>query len=403
MSGLFVVRQPVYTRTQHVFGYELKFQSVTDIDGHVDTHEERNSLAALDALIEIGFDDLVSTRTAFLPLSREFLVGGLPLPLPCDRTVICLSDYDLPDQLFLGTIDYLGGKGYRIALDNLMLNDPITPLMEFADVVIMDIQALDQSQLQRQVRVMKHFGNIKMMARGVTTEEEYQTCRGLGFVYFDGDYFATPRLVNRRRLAPNKLALVKLLAELQRSDARVQQIENLVSNDVALSYKLLRYINSAFFGLPRPVESIQRAIVFLGLGAIQKWASMLIMSRNEDKPTELMVSAVTRARMCELLAQDLGYEGGDIYFTVGLLSVLDALLDMPMAEVLKHLSLSRELNQALTQGEGPAGKVLYTVLSYEAENWVGLDLDGLSAEQVRTAYLGAVNWANEAGRMLSVE
>ncbi len=403
MSGLFVVRQPVYTRTQHVVGYELKFQSVTDTGGHVDTHEERNSLAAIDALIEIGFDDLVSTRTAFLALSREFLVSGLPLALPRDRTIICLSDYDMPDQQYMDAVTALGSQGYRIALDHLMLQDPITPLMALADIAIMDIQALDRSKLQRQVRVVNHYGNMKMMARGISTEEDYQACRELGFVYFDGDYFATPRLVNRRRLAPNKLALVKVLAELQRSDARVQELENLVSHDVALSYKLLRYINSAFFGLPRPVESIQRAIVFLGLGAIRKWASMLIMSRNEDKPTELMVSAVARARMCELLAQDLGYEGGDIYFTVGLLSVLDALLDMPMTDVLKHLSLSNELNQALSKGEGKAGKVLYTVLSYEAENWVGLDLDGLTAEQVRTAYLGAIGWANEAGRMLSVE
>ncbi len=400
MSGLFVVRQPVYTRTQHVFGYKIAFQSFVEDETDAAANEAKE---VLDAIIEIGFDNLVGPRHALIAMPRALLSKGDALPLPKDRTIIELHDYDEVDETLLTTVTSLVNKGYLLALADFVLKDPMSPLLEFAQIVKLRVEAMDERQLSRQVRALKRFEHLKLLAAGVQTQEKYAFCRELGMNYFEGNFFACPKRIKRKRLAANKLVIVQLLAALQQPKVLVPQLEALISKDVVLSYKLLRYINSAFFGLPRPVESIQRAIVFLGTDAIQKWATLLALARFDEKPSELMVTAVVRARMCELLARELGEGDEDVAFTAGLLSVLDALLDLPMNEVVKLLTLSDKLNRALLRGEGLAGEVLYSVLSYEAQQWNSVVLTGLSPEFIKDAYVQSLSWAGDACRMLTVE
>ncbi len=397
MSGLFVVRQPVYTRTQHVFGYKVAFQSFAGSDAETGARE------VLDAIIEIGFDNLVGPRHALIAMPHALLRSGDALPLPKDRTVIELHDYDEVDETLLSSVTTLVNRGYTLALADFVLQEPVSPLLEFVQIVKLQVEVMDERQLSRQVRALKRFDHLKLLAAGVQSQEKYEFCRELGMNYFEGNFFACPKRIKRKQLAANKLVIVQLLAALQQPKVLVPQLEALISKDVALSYKLLRYINSAFFGLPRPVESIQRAIVFLGTDAIQKWATLLALARFDEKPNELMVTAVVRARMCELLARELGAEDADAYFTAGLLSVLDALLDLPMNEVVAHLTLSDRLNRALLRGEGPIGEVLYSVLGYEAQQWNSVVLEGLTPAFIKEAYVESLAWAGDACRMLTVE
>ena len=402
MQGLFVVRQPVYTRTQHVFGYKIQFQSYPELEIEPDTEADA-ARRILDAIIEIGFDSLVGHRNALIAMPRPLLCGGCELPFPKDRTIIELVDYQQADECLFEAVTRLVSEGHSIALADFELTEQASPLLEFVQIVKLRVEEMDERQLSRQVRALKRFDNLKLLAAGVQSQEKYEFCRGLGMNYFEGNFFARPKIVKRKRLPTNKMVVMQLLAALQRSNILVPQLEALISKDVALSYKLLRYINSAFFGLPRPVESIQRAIIFLGTKAIQKWASLLALARFDEKPTELMVTAVVRGRMCELLAAALGYEDGDVFFTAGLLSVLDALLDLPMSDVLKHLTLSDELNRALLKREGRVGRVLHSVLSYESQQWDDVPLDGLSCHEIKDAYIESLAWAGGASRMLRVE
>ncbi len=395
IPGLFVVRQPVYTRTQHVFGYKIEFEAFEGGEGH-DPRE------VVDAVIEIGFDALVGNRHAFIAMPpRLFLECGAGA-LPRDRTIVELTGYEAADEALLAAVAELAGRGHLLALADFVLRDPATPLLDLVQFVKLDVESMEERDLARQVRALKRYDHLKLVAGGVQSQEKYAFCRELGMNYFEGHFFARPKAVRQRRLPASRLAVTQLLAALQDPAVAVPKLEAIISKDVALSYKLLRYINSAFFGLPRPVESIQRAIVFLGTKAIQKWATLLALARFDDKPTELMVTAVVRARMCELLAHELGWEGEDIFFTAGLLSVLDAMLDLPMAEVLRHLTLSDELNRALLAREGRAGEVLRCVLSYEASQWCGVGIEGLSCQFIRDAYLDAIGWATGACRMLTV-
>lgn len=398
MPELFIARQPIYNRTQHVYGYELLYRPARDerdAEGDAAT-----SQVIINTMTEIGLENLVGTRAAFVNLTRSFVTGRYPLPLPPNRVVIeILEDIEVDEELLTG-VQLLVDAGYTIALDDFIYHQSMLPLLELVHIVKIDVQALDEKDLRAHVHALREYPHLKLLAEKVEIPEEYELCRELGFDYFQGYFFSRPKVIRRPRLPANQLALMQLLAEVQRPDTTIPKLEMLISQDVGFSYKLLRYINSAFFAMPKPVESIQRAVVLLGTKVIQKWITLLVLARVEDKPAELMVTAVVRAKMCEILAKALRYEAEDTCFTVGLLSVLEALLDMPMEKVLGMLTLTDEVNRALLRFEGTPGKLLQLALHYEYGEWDRLEHPALEEEVILDAYLQAIAWATEASRNL---
>ncbi|ALP51716.1 hypothetical protein Tel_00365 [Candidatus Tenderia electrophaga] len=398
MPELFVARQPIYNRTQHVYGYELLYRHGADeaqAEGDAAT-----SQVILNAMTEIGLDSLVGARVACINLTRGFVVGQYSLPLPADRVVIeVLEDIAVDDELLAG-VKHLVKQGYTIALDDFIYQESMLPLLALAHIVKLDVQAISEEELRAHVHALREYPHLKLLAEKIEIPEEYEVCRELGFDYFQGYFFSRPKIIRRTRLPSNQLALMQLLAEVQRPDTTIPKLETLITQDVGLSYKLLRYINSAFFAMPKSVDSIQRAVLLLGTKVIQKWATLLVLARVEDKPSELMVTAVVRAKMCEILAKAVNYEAEDTCFTVGLLSVLEALLDMPMEKVLGMLALSDEVNQALLRYEGTPGKLLQLALHYEYGEWDQLDYPELEEDVILDAYLQSIAWATEACRSL---
>lgn len=400
MPEIFIARQPIYNRTQHVFGYELLYRSDDDNRAKITEGDVATSQTLLNAFTEIGLDNLVGSRSAFINLTRSFLTGKYPLPLPSDRVVIeVLEDVEIDSEL-VQALTRLSRQGYTIALDDFVYREEVVPLLKLVNIIKLDVQALPEDDLRYHIATLGEYKHLKLLAEKVERLEEYEVCRELGFHYFQGYFFSRPRIIKRKRVPNNQVALVQLLAELQRPDTTVPKLESLISRDVGLSYKLLRYINSAFFGLPKPIESIQRAVVFLGTNVIKRWATLLVLSRVDDKPVELMVTAVVRAKMSETLAKAMGYEAEEICFTVGLLSVLDALLDMEMEKVLAMLTMSDEVNNALLHREGAPGKILDMVLHYEFNEWDEVRHSEVAPEIIRDAYLQAIAWATETCRIL---
>ncbi|MBI3772375.1 MAG: HDOD domain-containing protein [Gammaproteobacteria bacterium] len=399
MAEIFIARQPIYTRTLHVFAYELLYRA--DADNHAKSSgDAATTEVLLGALTEIGLDYLVGVRSAFINLTRSFIISQEALPFPGDQLVIELMEDIEPDEMVVRGVQRLVSLGYTIALDDFIYDDKYIPLIKLAKIAKIDIQAHTELELRQLYEKLRKFEHLKLLAEKVETQEQYDFCRELGFNYFQGYFFCRPRIIKRKRMPANQAALMQLLTEVQRTDVKVARLEAMITKDVALSYKLLRYINSAFFGLPRPMESIQRAIVFLGARAIQKWATLLILSRIDDKPNELMVTAVVRGKMCELLAQALEFEPEDACFTVGLLSVLDALLDMPMDRIVNSLTLSDQITDALLEFKGTPGEILRCVLNYERSNWENVALGNLESDVIKDAYLQAVGWAVGACRVV---
>ena len=275
------------------------------------------------------------------------------------------------------------------------------PLLEIADIVKIDVLNLSPSQVEEQVRIVRPYDAV-LLAEKVETTEHYEFCKDLGFDLFQGYFLCRPNVLGGHRIPANRLATLRLLAKLQDPHVELEALEKIIREDLSLSYKLLRLINSAYYGLPQKVESIKQTLVLLGLHHIRAWVSLLTLSSLDDKPDELMATAMIRAKMCEQLAERAGILSADVYFTAGLFSTLDALLDMSMEDIMEQLPLAAELTAALLDREGSMGMALDCVVAYERGEWDAVVFRDLEPHDIRGAYLEAVEWSQSAGREIGL-
>lgn len=407
---VFVARQPIYDRHLGVFAYELLFR---DGEGNRALISQGNGSHALvsdgeaatirvlgSVLTEIGLEEIVGDNPASVNVTRRFLLdAGIP-PLPAERMILeVLEDVEV-DDLLVEAVRRFKSKGYTLALDDFTWRESLRPLVELADIVKIDVAALDDAGLEEQLRLLLPFGK-KLVAEKVETYERFETCKALGFDYFQGDFFCKPKVLRQKAIPSNRLAQLKLIAALNSEETEFDEVERIISRDVGLSFKLLRYINSAFFSLPQKVGSIRQAMVLLGLHAIRRWSTLLVMAGIDDKPHELIVTALIRARMCELLTPGHVQREHEESFTVGMFSVVEALMDAPIDRVLASLPLAEELKLAIAKQEGPKGKILAAVLAFEAGDFARLlEVAPRVGISVQDAYNQAVAWASEAAREL---
>jgi c-di-GMP phosphodiesterase len=380
MSDISVARQPIYDKDLSVFAYELLFHGAG---------ESADSADLVGTFGSMGLQDLVGNRPACIRVSESFLYDALSLQLPADRLILEVKDAPVD------AIAALKQRGYTIALDDFEHRPELNSLLELADIVKLDVNWLGQQGLWHQMGQIQNRGK-RVVAAKVETHPELEFCKSLGFDYYQGHVLCQPKPVTRQTVPTNRLAKLSLLAELNNPDADFDGLERIIGRDVGLSYRFLRYINSAFFSLPHKVGSIRQALVLLGISAVKKWSTLLAMADIDDKPNELVVTALVRAKMCELAAASRPAREREEYFTTGMFSVVDALLDSPMDVVLASLPLSDEIKDALHHHLGPKGVVLKAVLGYELARFEGLKAlapPGVSAQEI---YTSAIGWAREA-------
>ncbi|HED19006.1 MAG TPA: HDOD domain-containing protein [Gammaproteobacteria bacterium] len=399
MNELFIGRQPIYDRKLGVYGYELLFRTADMNRATISDGDKATSDVIITTFLEIGLDNLVGNQLAFINLTRSFFVNEHSISLPRDRVVLeLLEDIEADDEVVAG-VKRLSEQGYAIALDDFIYHESLKPLVQLADIIKIDIMALSRDEVSNHVKALREYP-LRLLAEKVETQEEFDFCMGLGFDYFQGYFLALPKVIRGRRLPNNRLAILRLLSQLQDPDISPQQLEDLIAQDVAFSYRILRYVNSASFALPRTIESIQQAVVILGLKSIKSWTTLLAMSQVDNKPAELVVTAMVRAKMAEELARAQKTDHPDSFFTVGLFSALDALMDNTMEEILTQLPLADHISDALLQQKGIHGEVLSCVLAYERGQWDQIQPAGLSRSQIRDCYLTAVQWAADIRQQL---
>jgi EAL and modified HD-GYP domain-containing signal transduction protein len=395
-SDVLVARQPIYDSAMNVAAYEL---IVRDRDR--DRLPSADGAAATSSTItDIGLS-LVAGHPAYVKVSREFLLDGYAAALPADRVVFEVRPSVAPDGRVVSALEALVGDGYRICLQGFVHDEGMLPLLELAKVVKLDVRSLDPGTLREQVSLMGRH-EVKLVAENVETHDELDFCQELGFDLYQGYFFCKPRVVNERGIQVNDMARLQLVAELQGSEVDFGALQEIISRDVGLSYNLLRFVNSAFFSLPRRVESLRDALVLLGLDNVRRWSTLMALASSQDKPHELLVTGLIRARMCELLAEAAGEKDKEGYFTAGLFSVVDALMDSSMIEVLRSLPLSEEIIGALLNYDGTKGRVLHAVLAYERGDFgeLGELPAGTSPSEL---YSQAVDWATQASGGLAAE
>jgi EAL and modified HD-GYP domain-containing signal transduction protein len=393
-----LARQPIFDRRFRVFAYELLFRGHGLEQSSVTDPDAATCEVITSSIVDVGLETLVGNHLAFVNMTRGFLAGELPLPEVKDQLVLEILEDIVPDPALLDSVRGLVRAGYRIALDDFQLGRGFDDLLELAEFVKLDVVALSAADLEAHVQHLRRYP-ARLLAEKVENHDLLERCLALGFDYFQGYFFCRPQLVSNPRLSPNRLAVLRLLARLQDPALEMAELQALVASDAELVYQLMRFLNSAYCGLRSTVRSIQDAVVLVGTDAIRRWSALLAMSRLvDDQPAELVVVALVRARMCELLGEQRD-EPGERHFTVGLLSVLDTLLSRPMAAALADLPLDETIKQALTGRTGSAGGVLQAVERYEHG-----ELDpAVDAELLRRSYLAALGWAWELQRGLGLE
>lgn len=394
----FVNRQPVYGAHVNLLAYELLSQvRETTLNEPAGADQLRADLGTFSG---VGLDHIAGDHLTFVGVSREAILGGFCDALAKQRVVLeVLGDIVFDDQLH-DSLANLAAKGYKIAIADPGSDEGARRLASIADIIRVDVSNLDEAELGRQVDALSML-SVKLLADKIDSYEKFDLCKKYDFDYFQGYFFCTPKTPSHD-IPVNRLAAVRILTELQDPDVSIDHIEDTISQDLSLSYKLLRYSNSAYVGLNRQVESISHAAKMIGIARIRLWASLLMFAKMEDKPRELMITAIVRAAMCERLAASAKAARKETFFTVGLLSVLDALLDCPMAEAVDQLPLSNEVRDALLEHTGPLGEALNCVLAYECSDWDRVEFEDLAAMTVRGHYLDSVGWARRISEGLMI-
>jgi EAL and modified HD-GYP domain-containing signal transduction protein len=396
MHDAFIGRQPIFDNKMAVYGYELLFRNgeqnhAGDIDGN-----QASSQVMLNTLTEFGLDSIVGKHFAFINLTQDLLNDDVIQLLPRDRVVLEILENVTVDEQLVAAVHKLSSHGYIIALDDFVYHDSWRPLIEIADIIKLDVLNMEVKQVEECVRLLRPF-NTRLLAEKIETTEQYTFLKGLDFDYYQGYFLSKPTIVEGKRAPTCKISILQLLAKLMQREPVHSEIESLIAQDVALSYKILRFINASCFSLSRKIESIKEAIVYLGLNNIRRFASMIAMAGFNDQPHEILLTALIRARMCESLAQAADYSDTETFFTLGLFSTLDIMLAMPMSAVVSELPLGEELEQALLNNGGDLGEALACTKAYECQHWSAVRFADLSREDIATIYLQALQWSNEAG------
>lgn len=392
-SDIFIGRQPIFDRELNLFAYELLYRDSYENRALVKDQNQSTSEVIINLITDFGFDRVTGNNTAFINLSRDFLTGNKPLPLPHNKVVLEVLEDTVVDVELIEGLEKLSSEGFSIALDDFIYSPEWDPVLPLVDYIKVEIPLLTSEEIQNHVARLKKY-NVKLLAEKVESEEEYEFLQQCGFDYFQGYFLAKPKVLTGKTISPNKLKMISLLSDLNNSEIEIDKLVESISNDVALCYKVLRYINSAHYALTRKVESIRQAITYVGLKKLRQWASLIIMSKLNDQSIELMQQAMIRAHMCEQIAKQTEKADTQSYFSVGLLSTLDALLGQPMKQVLKTLPLSKEIQGALLHYKGDTGKVLQCAIAYENADWEGTSHINISATQLRDCFFNALTYAN---------
>jgi len=395
---VFVARHAVLDGQKEVYAYELTFRT-----GFADYYHAGDlDRAEADLMAVVNFGEMTDGKRGLITFPRSLLATDFTLLLPKDKLTVQLPIDLQPDQQVLETCQKLKDAGYTLSVDDFGLTDQESPFIAFADVARVDFARVPVDRRKGLAERLAAKG-IRALAKGVETEEECRQAAEWGYSYFQGEFFCRPVIRENKEIPSNKLSYLQLLKEASRPQLSYDQVEALVKRDVAMTYKLLRFMNSIWFGLRYEVNSIRQALVLLGPQDIQRWISVLaVKDLGDDKPRELLLLSLTRAKVAEQIAALVGMtEYASELFLMGVFSVIDAPTDMPMQKVLADLPINGDIKSVLLGGTTPGCRDVYdAIMAYEKGKW---DLfasyaEGLKLNQnaVPPLIQKSLKWANNA-------
>lgn len=409
MTSIFIARQPILDLERRTFGYELLHRDAPrqlGAEPEVGADPDDATRSVIErAYLHWGMERLLGDRFGFINATPSHIDDGLHRALPPESIIFELHDHiGLPVHL-IEAVARARGDGYHFGLDNVLDVDELvrSSLLPFVSTVKVDLEQASPDAAERVVQFVRAVQpGVYLIAERVARHDQFELAADLGFDLFQGYFFAKPQLLERSARPANAASAIALLAELQRDDTSIDRVEELVGGDPTLAYRMLAVVNSSAFGLDRQVESLKHAIVLLGLHQVRNLALLVTLSSSADADAELVTLGATRARLASMLVSERALRSSA--FTVGLLSVTDALYDTPMELLLEELPLATPVREALVRGAGELGAVLEVVKACE-----NADVDKVLAYapgrlgDVSNAYADATQWADSMRQQMSVD
>jgi len=391
-----VARQPILTAQEKVFGYELLFRDGVD-DYMNGSNSDAASRNTLDTSLLVGLNVLCDGRKAFINCTRDVLLKDYITLLPPEQTAVEVLEDVPPDDLVMAACERLAAGGYTIVMDGFTANDPRERLAPLARIIKVDFRSVPIAEAKS--LIARYGSRSQMLAEKVETREEFDAARKAGFALFQGFFFRKPELMMAREIPANQVNYLRMLKALSQPELDSRELETMIKSEVSLCYRLLRYLNSAHFAFSREIQSVRHALTILGEREIRRWIRMVItLGVAENKPSDLVLSAMVRARLCELLGARVPH-GDDDVFLVGLLSMMDAILELPMGVILEGIHLEREMKAVLLGEKSRLSSLFGLMLAQENADWerVASICADLKLDQafVAECHWQAMQWARE--------
>ena len=393
----YVARQPILGLDEKVYGYELLFRDGVE-DYFRNPDAESASRSTLDTSLLMGIDVLCDGRHAFINCTRDVLLKDYITLLSPQQAAVEILETVPVDDLVVAACKRLKDAGYVIALDDFAVNDPREALTGVADIIKVDVRA---TSIEDCAAMVKRYApkRCRFLAEKVETQEEFVAAKKAGFIYFQGYFFRRPELMQAREIPANRVNYLRLLQALSRPELEPRELEDAIKGEASLCYRLLRYLNSAAFGFRTEIKSIRHALAILGEREVRRWLRLVAtLSAAQNKPSDLVLSALVRARFCELLAAKVKHGESDL-FLVGLLSLMDAILELPMGVVLEGISVDSETKTVLLGQGGQLSSAYQLMLAQEAGDWQGVANANtqlhLPESFVADCHWQAMQWARE--------
>lgn len=392
-----MARQPIYDREINIVAYELLFRQYSVHEAGVLDGDAATSELLIDAFTQWDIREIVGDTRAFVNFTKALI--GRPLPFDKRHLVIeVLEDVAIDDSL-VQDLKRLSQDGYTIALDDFIHTEKANDILPFADIVKIDILQLSRKEVEEHVTLLAPF-KVQLLAEKVETHEEYEFCRNLGFEFFQGYFLCKPEIISNKKIPASKLAVLQLLQKLQDPQINMQELEHIVSGDPVLSFKILKLVNSASYNKVAKIESIHQSISYLGIDRLRSLTALLSLSSLSDKPSALRDYSCIRARLCELIGKKISPHDSASYFSVGLLSMLEAYFDKTMQELVKTLALHEDIEAALVSREGSYGSVLDVVARLQEADftkidWIFLARHNITPDSLNTMNQDSIQWYQE--------
>jgi EAL and modified HD-GYP domain-containing signal transduction protein len=394
---VFVARQPIFLENKKLFAYELLFRTgMSNAFPGIDGGTATSSLLS-SSFFTVGIERISGGKLVFINFTEELLLRGTPTMFPQSQIVVEILEDVQPTDEVIAACQALHQKGYTLALDDFVFRDNLQPLIEIAKIIKIDFRLTPLPEISTIFSQLKG-DKCELLAEKIETHAEFMEAKALGFKYFQGYFFAKPEILRNKDISPSQLTIMQLICEVNRAECDLKKLEALINQDVSISYKLINYLNSAYFARLQPISSIKQAIAYLGERGIRMFISLIAASRLVgNKPDELLRASAIRAKFLEQIAIEMDIDSGEL-FMLGLFSMLDAMLDNSMEFLVGQLPLTAQVRNALVKRSGALSPYLRLAETFEAGHWSALDSQlavlKISPSKLQDFYLNAVRLAD---------